>query len=210
MLRFRRQAPQPSALVFGLGNPGPRYARTRHNAGWWALDALLEGRKALGRSGAHRSEAVYVEFACPEAPLTAALIRPQTYMNLSGDCLKGWRRAHPKARIVVVYDDFSLACGKLRVREKGSAGGHNGVKSIIAALGSDSFLRLKIGVGGPPPDWDSAEHVLDAPTPEERRVIEAALPLAARVIECLACGDVEGGQRLLSQSGNSSGPSEPD
>lgn len=210
MLRLRRPALAPDALIFGLGNPGPRYARTRHNAGWWALDALLEGRKPLGRSTAHKSQAVFIELACNGQGVLAALIKPQTYMNLSGDCLKAWRRAHPKARIVVAYDDFSLSAGKLRVREKGSAGGHNGIKSILAALGSDSFLRLKIGVGGPPPDWDSAEHVLDAPAPEERQRIDAALPLAARVLECLACGDPQAALRLLSQSGNAPRENEAD
>jgi peptidyl-tRNA hydrolase, PTH1 family len=201
VLRFRRPSPQPQALIFGLCNPGQRYARTRHNAGAWALRELAAGRPVLGRSSAHKSETVYVNLDSPGGEFCAALILPQTYMNLSGDCLRAWRRAFPKARIVVAYDDISLAPGKLRVREKGSAGGHNGVKSIIAALGGDEFQRLKIGVGAPPPDWDSAEYVLEEPSSVELKLIESALPLAARMLECLATGDAEAALRLLSQAG---------
>ena len=145
-------------LVF-LGNPGPKYECTRHNAGFMAADALA---KKLGVS-INRAR-----FKALTAPAEingekVLLMKPQTYMNLSGEAVGEAARFYKilPERVIVVSDEVSLPLGKLRVRMKGSAGGHNGLKSIIASLGSDNFPRVRIGVGAPPhPDYDMADWVL--------------------------------------------------
>ena len=150
-----------SWLVVFLGNPGPRYEGTRHNAGFMAADALA-GELGL-RLDRLRFRALTA--SCEIGGQRVLLMKPQTYMNLSGEAAAQAARFYkiPPERILVVSDETSLPIGKLRVRRKGSAGGHNGLKSIISCLGSEDFPRIRLGVGAPPhPDYDMADWVLSA------------------------------------------------
>ena len=146
-------------LVVGLGNPGLEYARTRHNAGFLAVDTLAKQANASLQQMKFRAD-------CGEAMLGGVrclLMKPVTYMNNSGEAVAAaaeFYKLKPE-QVLVLYDDISLPPGKLRIRRKGSAGGHNGIKSIIALLGSDEFPRIKIGVGAKPnPAYDLADSVL--------------------------------------------------
>jgi PTH1 family peptidyl-tRNA hydrolase len=134
-------------VVLGLGNPGPEYAATRHNAGWWLLDALAESW-GLGRFKKEKESAVA---AGRVDPFSVRLVKPLTYMNLSGRVLAPYRRMNAfdvRRDLLVVVDDVALPPGRIRFRPEGSAGGHNGLKSVEAALGTREYPRLRIGVGG--------------------------------------------------------------
>ena len=170
-------------LAVFLGNPGPRYAGTRHNAGFMAADALA---KAEGlRIDRLRFHALTGELRLGDTRVL--VMKPQTYMNLSGDAVGAAARFYkiPSERVLVVSDEVSLPVGRLRVRPKGSAGGHNGLKSIIEALGSDAFPRIRIGVGAPPhPDYDMADWVLGVFHDREAEEMAAAASRAAQAVEC--------------------------
>lgn len=199
---FRRQPDAlPQFLVFGLGNPGPRYAHTRHNVGWWVLDELARRAGKVRSASRHRS---HVDF-CRLGEAVIALIKPTTYMNLSGESIAAWLRELPDTPWCVVCDDITMAVGKARFRRQGSAGGHNGLKSIIACLGRDNFDRIKLGVGAPEPEGDAAQHVLDQPPPTELDLLHAAVHRGADAIALLAAGAYE--QAVLhALAGNSPGP----
>lgn len=155
---FKSSASFTWLLVF-LGNPGPKYECTRHNAGFMAADALA---KKLGVS-INRARFKALTASAEINGEKVLLMKPQTYMNLSGEAVGEAARFYKilPEHVIVVSDEVSLPLGKLRVRMKGSAGGHNGLKSIIASLGSDNFPRVRIGVGAPPhPDYDMADWVL--------------------------------------------------
>ena len=168
-------------LIAGLGNPTREYAGTRHNIGYDTITRLcddygiaLDSKKHKGLCGKGIIEGEKV-----------VLIQPLTYMNLSGDCIKeaaDFYKIDPK-HIIVIYDDISLPVGKLRVRAKGSAGGHNGMKNIIARLGTEEFPRIRIGVGEKPAGWDLADYVLGRFQSEELPAIREAVGNAAK-----ACG----------------------
>ena len=146
-------------LVVCLGNPGPRYEGTRHNAGFLTADALAKKLKV----SVNRSRFRALTGTARIGGESVLLMKPQTYMNLSGEAVAQAAKFSkiPPERVIVVSDDVSLPLAKLRVRTKGSAGGHNGLKSIVSALGSDAFPRIRIGVGSPPhPDFDMADWVL--------------------------------------------------
>ena len=170
-------------LVVFLGNPGPKYELTRHNAGFMTAGAC---EKDTGVKIARaRFQALTGRIGLGGAEVL--LMKPQTYMNLSGEAAGQAARFFkvPPERVVVVSDDVSLPLGKLRVRAKGSAGGHNGLKSIIAHLGTDAFPRVKIGVGAPPnPDYDMADWVLGKFTGTDAETMENA---AARAWEAVKC-----------------------
>ena len=165
----------------GLGNPGPRYDETRHNVGWWAVDRLAydwgfgsfrkEG-PALVSSGSVRGEAL-------------VLVKPTTYMNRSGGALAGLLEPDldPSRDLLVVVDDAALEVGRARLRPSGSAGGHNGLRSVTAALGTQDFARLRIGVGTPPPGEDMVEWVLSPMPPEDEDVVVGLLPELAPGVE---------------------------
>ena len=156
---FSKTSGSVSWLLVFLGNPGPRYDCTRHNAGFMAGDALAA--KLGVRIDRVRFHALTA--AAEIEGEKVLLMKPQTFMNLSGDAVGEAARFYkiPPEHVLVVSDEVSLPLGKLRIRQKGSAGGHNGLKSVIAALGSDAFPRVRIGVGAPPhPDYDMADWVL--------------------------------------------------
>ena len=165
-------------LIVGLGNPGREYETTRHNAGFRALDILAD---QLGcKVDKLKYQGLYGQTTYKGAKLL--LLKPQTYMNLSGRSvlqLSAFFRIPPK-NIIVMFDDISLEPGRLRVRADGSAGGHNGIKSIIQELGSQDFPRVKIGVGAKPhPDYDLADWVLSHFSAQEEKALGPALERAA-------------------------------
>ena len=171
-------------LVVGLGNVGDRYEGTRHNVGFDVADELGERgkfpirrlkHKALTQPAVIRGQRVLV-------------MKPTTFMNLSGEAVADAARFYKIApdHVLVVCDDVSLPLGKLRVRRGGSAGGHNGLKNIIAHLGTDQFPRIKVGVGGKPdPDYDMADWVLGKFQGEDKTTIRAAVERAADAVECV-------------------------
>ena len=181
-------------LVF-LGNPGPKYECTRHNAGFMAADALA---KKLGVS-INRAR-----FKALTAPAEingekVLLMKPQTYMNLSGEAVGEAARFYKilPDNVIVVSDEVSLPLGKLRVRMKGSAGGHNGLKSIIASLGSDNFPRVRIGVGAPPhPDYDMADWVLSVFRNQD---LEDMLSAADKAAEAVITYVTDGPERAMNR-----------
>ena len=171
-------------LIVGLGNPGPEYAKTRHNAGFRALDILAE--KLGCRVDKGKFQGLYNQVSYKDNKLF--LLKPQTYMNLSGRSvlqLSAFFKV-PPARIIVLFDDISLEPGRLRLRKDGSAGGHNGIKSIISELGSQDFPRVKIGVGAKPhPDFDLADWVLSTFSAQEEKALAPAIDRAADAALCI-------------------------
>lgn len=165
-------------LIVGLGNPGREYETTRHNAGFRALDILAN--KLGCKVDKLKYQGLYGQVSYKGKKLL--LLKPQTYMNLSGRSvlqLSAFFRV-PLKNIIVMFDDISLDPGRLRVRAEGSAGGHNGIKSIIQELGSQDFPRVKIGVGAKPhPDFDLADWVLSHFTAQEEKALQPALERAA-------------------------------
>ncbi len=186
---FGRRGGQPAKsssldwiLVF-LGNPGDQYENTRHNVGFLTADALGERLNKPIQRLKFRALTNAAEYG----GCRVLLMKPTTYMNLSGEAVRQAVQFYklPPERVLVVCDDVSLPVGKLRLRKSGSAGGHNGLRSIIGQLHSDQFPRLKIGVGQKPhPDYDLADWVLGKFSKEDRRVIDAAVERALDAIEC--------------------------
>jgi PTH1 family peptidyl-tRNA hydrolase len=173
-----------SWLIVGLGNPGKEYERTRHNAGFRAIDILADKlgcRIDKGKFQGLYGQTVY-------GGRKVYLLKPQTYMNLSGRSvlqLSAYFNIPPQ-RIIVLFDDISLAPGRLRIRADGSAGGHNGIKSIISEVGSQGFPRVKIGVGSKPnPEFDLADWVLSTFSAKEEKDLQFALSNAADAALCV-------------------------
>lgn len=159
-------------VIVGLGNPGPEYAATRHNAGWWLLDALA-AEWGFGRFKREKEAAVA---GGRIGDWSVRLVKPLTYMNLSGGVLRPYSRMNAfdvTRDLLVVVDDVALAPGRIRFRPDGSPGGHNGLKSVESVLGTRSYPRLRIGVGGPPPGADLAEWVLSpVPEPDRQAIVD--------------------------------------
>ena len=179
---FGKKAGGVEWLVVGLGNPGDKYENTRHNVGFMTADVLAE-RKGV--------PVQRLKFKALTTTLTLGgaqvlLMKPVTYMNLSGEAVGEAARFYkiPPERVLVISDDVSLPAGKLRIRRRGSAGGHNGLKNIIAHLGTDAFPRIKVGVGGKPhPDYDMADWVLGKLSGEDKKAVDAAVERAADAVE---------------------------
>lgn len=171
----------PTRLVAGLGNPGPKYAQTRHNVGFMVVDLFAE-RKGLKltRQG---FKAVYGEARLGQDRIV--FLKPQTFMNLSGESVAAaahWYKVQPED-MIVIYDDLDLPTGRVRIRERGSAGGHNGMKSIIQHLGTENYPRIRLGIGRPLPGWTVENWVLSAFTPEEQTAITEGIARAADALE---------------------------
>lgn len=173
-----------SWLIVGLGNPGTEYEKTRHNCGFQAVDRLAQ--KLDCRMDRAKFQGLYGQTQYGGRKLF--LLKPQTFMNLSGRSvlpLSAYFQIPPQ-RIIVLFDDISLEPGRLRVRKDGSAGGHNGIKSIIAELGSEAFPRVKIGVGAKPhPDYDLAAWVLSTFSASEEKALDPALDRAGEAALCI-------------------------
>ena len=180
---FQKKAPV-TWLIVGLGNPGGQYDGTRHNAGFAVADELA-------RRGGFAVQRVKFKALTGTAAIGGQgvlVMKPATYMNLSGEAVGEAARFYKLAsdRVLVISDDVDLPLGKLRLRTGGSAGGHNGLKSIIQHLGSDQCPRLKVGVGGKPhPDYDLADWVLGKLTGEDKKLMDEAVKRAADAVECL-------------------------
>ena len=189
---FQKNSGGASWLIVGLGNPGEKYENTRHNVGFQVIDELAERQgKPVQR----------LKFKALTGLLTiggekALVMKPVTYMNLSGEAVRPAADFYklPPERILVISDDVALAAGRLRIRAKGSAGGHNGLKSIIQHLGTDQFPRVRVGVGQKPhPDYDLADWVLGRPQGEDKKAIDAAVKRAADAVECILTQGLERG-----------------
>ncbi|HWQ51979.1 MAG TPA: aminoacyl-tRNA hydrolase [Terriglobales bacterium] len=186
MLSFRQK---PKYLIVGLGNPGREYRLTRHNVGFMAVDYLAQTVKAdIRKLKFHALTGNAVVAGVP-----VLLMMPQTYMNLSGEAVGEAARFYklPPERVIVIFDDADLPLGTLRVREKGSSGGHNGIKSIIAHLGSEEFPRVKIGIGPKPhPEMELADFVLQAFTAADQKALFDRFSRVAEGVELILKGDV--------------------
>ncbi|NCE63798.1 aminoacyl-tRNA hydrolase [Pseudoflavonifractor sp. 524-17] len=187
---FGRQGPGVSWLVAGLGNIGSKYENTRHNVGFETADELAERAGVPLQKLKYRALTNTISLGGEKI----LLMKPVTFMNLSGESV-GQAAAFfkiPPERVLVISDDVALPVGKLRVRRGGSAGGHNGLKSIIAHLGTDQFPRVKIGVGEKPhPGYDMADWVLGRFQGEDRKKIDEAVKRAADAVECLIAQGIE-------------------
>ena len=179
-------------LIVGLGNPGEKYAHTRHNMGFLTVDLLAEqeGQK-LNKVKFKSAFNIF-----PFAGQRCLVMKPQTYMNLSGEAVREAVQFYkiPPERVLVIYDDVSLPVGKLRVRPTGSAGGHNGIKNIIAHLGTQDFPRIKIGTGAPGEGGDMIDWVIGTPSQAERKIL---LDAFERAIDAAACVIEHGCQRAM-------------
>lgn len=179
----------PAWLIVGLGNPGTEYTVTRHNAGFLFID-YLAGTLGAAVTRA-RFKALVGEVSIGGARVL--LMKPQTYMNLSGEAVReaaAFYHIQPD-RVLVICDDVTLDVGRLRVRGKGSDGGHNGIKSLVKELGTDGFARIRVGVGKKPhPDFDLADWVLSAFSKAEQEALQRIFPTARRGVELLLAGDL--------------------
>ena len=187
-----------SWLVVFLGNPGLKYEGTRHNAGFMVADALARKKNlTITRSRFRALTAV-----CPFGDTAALLMKPQTYMNLSGEAVSQAARFYkiPPDRILVISDEVSLPVGSRRIRPKGSAGGHNGLKNIIEQLGSEDFPRIRLGVGSPPhPDYAMMDWVLSVFRDQDAVDIRNTADLAADAVECCITQGVEKAMNLYNR-----------
>lgn len=188
-MNFFQRGGAADFLLVCLGNYGAKYENTRHNIGFMAAD-LLARREGLKLTRL-RFRALTDTWAVGGKKIL--VMKPQTYMNLSGEAVGEAARFYkiPPERVIVISDDVSLPVGKLRVRASGSAGGHNGLKNIIAHLSTDAFPRIKVGVGAPPhPDYDMADWVIGAFSAQEKKVIDDALTRALGAAECIVTESV--------------------
>lgn len=188
----RQKAPSgpPEFLIVGLGNPGKKYELTRHNAGFLFTDLLAD---KLGFK-INKIQFKAITGTAEIAGKKCIIMKPQTFMNNSGEAVKQAAAFYkiPPEKIIVVFDDISLPCGKLRIRRKGSDGGHNGIKSIIYLLNSDKFPRIKLGVGEKPhPDYDLADWVLSSFKKDELTALHDAAKKACDAIELMVGGDID-------------------
>lgn len=171
-------------IIVGLGNPGKQYENTRHNIGFDVIETLAEQDHVAVLEKKHKA-IIGKGFVSGQKCILA---KPQTFMNLSGESVRqllDYYKVDETAELIVISDDVSLEIGQIRIRKKGSAGGHNGLKNIIAHLGHDSFVRVKMGVGEKPPGYDLADYVLGHYTSEERKVMDEAAERAAEAIRAI-------------------------
>lgn len=171
-------------LIAGLGNPGEQYARTRHNMGFLTVDLLAERAHVKINRIRFKSVTAQLEFAGHRC----LVMKPQTFMNLSGEAVREAAQFYkiPADHVLVIYDDVSLPVGKIRVRPSGSAGGHNGIKNIIAHLGTEDFPRVKIGTGAPTdPEHDMIRWVIGEPSQQEKALLLDAFDRALGAAECV-------------------------
>ncbi len=182
---------ESTRYIVGLGNPGRRYAKTRHNVGWMAL-AALRRRWAIGDGRAAFSGMMYEARLADQAASRVVLFEPQLYMNRSGEAVNGlisFYKADSR-NVLVVLDDMALPLGRLRARANGSAGGHNGLKDILRHLGTDEVSRVRIGIGASPEQMDSADYVLAKFADEEIETVATTIERAADAVEDWIAKDI--------------------
>lgn len=177
-------------IIVGLGNPEKKYENTRHNVGFIVIDKIAE---KYGISVLERKFKACIGKGIINGQ-KVVLVKPLTYMNLSGESVRevvDYFKVDSDTEVLVIYDDTSMEVGKLRIRKKGSAGGHNGIKSIISHLGSDVFVRAKVGIGEKPPKFDLADYVLGQLTKEDHEHIDEAADKICQAVELLVYGQVD-------------------
>jgi peptidyl-tRNA hydrolase, PTH1 family len=176
-------------LVVGLGNPGRRYAGTRHNVGYAILAELARKHGTTSPKARFHGEVVEADLGGQKA----LLLGPMTFMNRSGTSVQEAVSFYklPNEEMLVLCDDLNLPVGKLRFRARGSSGGQKGLDDIVGRLGTEDFARLRVGIGAAPEEWDWADYVLSKFTPEELPVVEQAVCLAAEAVVVWACEGVE-------------------
>ena len=176
-------------LIAGLGNPDKKYEKTRHNIGFDTVDALAEKYNISITEKKHKA-------LCGSGVIEGVkviLAKPQTYMNLSGESIAeivNFYKLDPESEMLVIFDDISLAPGNIRVRKKGSAGGHNGIKNIIAHLGGQVFPRIKVGVGEKPPKYDLADYVLGHFSKAEQELMSEGYDNAVKAVELIVSDQI--------------------
>lgn len=184
-------------VIVGLGNPDKKYHGTRHNIGFQAMDYLADKYRIAIDTKKHKG-LIGKGFIEGQKVL---LVKPMTYMNLSGECLRqimDFYKLEPED-FIVIYDDINLDVGQLRIRKKGSAGGHNGIKSIIAHLGSQEFPRIRIGVGEKPKEYDLADYVLGRFSKQELEIYDQLMPNIAGATELMIWDDIDQAMNLYNR-----------
>lgn len=177
-------------IIAGLGNPTLQYEGTRHNVGFDVIDVIAD---KYNISVDYRKSRAYIGKGII-AGQKVILAKPQTYMNLSGESIRSladYYKVDEEAELLIIYDDVSLDVGQLRIRKKGSAGGHNGIKSIITHLGTDVFPRIKVGVGEKPKKYDLADYVLGHFSKEDREMMAEGYERAVKAVEMIVGGEIE-------------------
>ena len=185
-------------IIVGLGNPTNEYAGTRHNVGFDVIDAIAD---KYNISVTERKNRAFCGKGLV-AGQKVILAKPQTFMNLSGESVRGlvdYYKIDEESQLLVIYDDISLDVGQLRIRKKGSPGGHNGIKNIIQHLGADVFLRIKVGVGEKPKGYDLADYVLGHFSKEEREIMADGYRNAVEAVEMILQDDVEGAMNAFNK-----------
>ena len=182
-------------IIAGLGNPTSKYDKTRHNVGFDVIDALADKYSIRVDNAKHRA-------LCGTGLIGSEkvlLMKPQTFMNLSGEAVVdalNFYKCDATTNLIVIYDDISMEPGRLRLRKKGSAGGHNGIKNIIAHLGMETFPRIKVGVGAKPEGWDLADHVLSRFSPTDRKLIDESIARSVDAITTIINEDFDKAMNL--------------
>ncbi len=185
-------------IIVGLGNPEGKYTFTRHNAGFLAVEILARRLGLEGWKYGHKAQVVEGRIGSQRV----AIAKPQTYMNLSGQSvveLVNWYKIDPAEELIVVYDDIDLAAGEIRVRPKGSAGTHNGMRSILYLMGTDAFPRVRIGIGPKKPEWDLANFVLANFEEAEKETVWKTLNDAADACELIVREGVSEAQKAYNK-----------
>jgi PTH1 family peptidyl-tRNA hydrolase len=190
---------EPPWIVLGLGNPGAEYRNTRHNVGWWCMDELV--RRTNVELNRKRKELRYAEadLGCTQV----VLAYPRTFMNRSGLALSYLTNRYKTGpeKILVITDDINLSPGSVRIRKKGGPGGHNGLKSVITALGTNEFPRVRIGVGNPETSDEQVDHVLGTFDPETRELVTVASIRAADAITMIVNGEIDNAMNKFNNNG---------
>ncbi len=177
-------------IITGLGNPGDKYSGTRHNMGFDAVDRIIDEYR-VPQSGV-KFHAMVGSFSAEGKKIL--IMKPLTYMNLSGTAVQEalhFYKLDPKTQLIVISDDAALPPGKVRIRKSGSSGGQKGLDHIIRCTGTDEFVRIRVGVGQKPPEWDMADWVLSRPSAEDRKLIDDALDRAAKAAVMCVTDDVD-------------------
>lgn len=185
-------------IIVGLGNPKKEYDNTRHNIGFDVIDALADANRISVSEKKHKALIGKGIIAGKKV----VLAKPQTFMNLSGESVRelvDYYKIDETSELIVISDDISLDVGRLRIRKKGSAGGHNGLKNIILHLGHDGFGRIKMGVGEKPKNYDLADYVLGHFPKEERAIMDESVKDACKAIEMMINDDTDGAMNLYNK-----------
>lgn len=187
-------------IIAGLGNPGSKYEDTRHNVGFDVIDRISKEYHIAVDTRKHRS---LIGKGVIDG-VKVILAKPQTFMNLSGESIRelvDYYKVDEATELIVIYDDISLDVGQLRIRKKGSAGGHNGIKNIIAHLGHDVFMRVKVGVGEKPKGYDLADYVLGHFSKEEKEKMEVAYEKAVQAVRMAGLGEIDEAMNQFNRKG---------